>query len=75
MSTRDTSGPAFPMIRDMRNSPDWDHEEGMTLRQYTAIEAMAALLMHRRPIDLEDIKSIARLSYAMADAMLAEGAK
>lgn len=34
-------GPAFPMIRDTRYSPDWDHEPGMTLRDYFIAHAPA----------------------------------
>ncbi len=34
-----TGGPAFPMIRDMRHSPDWDHEPGMNLRDWFATHA------------------------------------
>lgn len=41
MST-DTGGPAFPSMRDMRHNPDFDHEEGMTLRDYFAAHASDA---------------------------------
>ncbi len=62
-------GPAFPMIRDMRYSPDWDHEAGMTLRDYFAAKAMAAMTGGTWP-DGADMFEIARRSYAMADSML-----
>lgn len=41
MSTINDSGPAFPSNRDMRHNPDWDHEPGMSLRDYMAIHASA----------------------------------
>lgn len=41
MSKIDEGGPAFPSNRDMRNSPDWDYEQGMSLRDYFAAHAPA----------------------------------
>ena len=38
MSNFENSGPAFPSNRDMRYEQDFDHEAGMTLRQYAAIK-------------------------------------
>ena len=82
MSIKDNGGPAFPMIRDMRHNPDWDHEEGMTLRDYFAAKAMqimwdayhegyCGLTNHDTPSN--DV--IAEGAYQLADAMLAERAK
>ena len=82
MKTKDNGGPAFPMIRDMRHNPDWDHEEGMTLRDYFAAKAMqimwdayhegyCGLTNHDTPSN--DV--IAEGAYQLADAMLAERAK
>ncbi len=34
--------PAFPSNRDMRHSPDWDYEAGMTLRDYFMAHAPAS---------------------------------
>ena len=61
--------PAFPMIRDMRYNPDWDHEEGMTLRDYFAAKAMQAYLntVHAEKVT---VHTLAECSYDMADAML-----
>lgn len=42
MSKLNTGGPAFPMIRDIRHNADWDHEEGMTLRDYFMAHAPEA---------------------------------
>lgn len=39
MSNINDGGPAFPSNRDMRHNPDWDHEPGMTMRDYMAIHA------------------------------------
>ena len=33
-----TKIPAFPSRRDITHSPNWETEEGMTLRQYAAIK-------------------------------------
>ena len=38
MSNFENSGPAFPSNRDMRYEQEFDHEGGMTLRQYAAIK-------------------------------------
>ncbi len=71
-AAKSTGGPAFPSNRDMRNSPDWDYEPGMTLRDYFAAQAMHALLT----IDgTTYFKNRAAAAYAMADAMLEEGQK
>mgnify|MGYP000918086892 FL=1 len=87
MSIKDNGGPAFPMIRDMRNNPDWDHEAGMTLRDYFAAKAMQAIITKLPVVDREGefgapvedkIKynaDIANSAYWIADAMLEERAK
>lgn len=74
MTTKDDGGPAFPSNRDMRHSPDWDYEPGMTLRDYFAAKAMAALIvtpMSDWPSDTESGEYITRTAYELADAMLA----
>ena len=38
MSKVNDGGPAFPSNRDMRYEQEFDHEGGMTLRQYAAIK-------------------------------------
>ena len=38
MSKIEDGGPAFPSNRDMRYEQEFDHEGGMTLRQYAAIK-------------------------------------
>lgn len=63
----DNGGPAFPMIRDMRNIPDWDHEPGMTLRDYFAAKAMQGMLTRPGSID---VNQDAEFAYKLADAML-----
>ena len=75
----DDGGPAFPV-----NSNDvWNGvspSPGMTLRDYFAAAAMQGWLStfagSRHPVVIEGGKeSCAKLSYAMADAMLSERAK
>lgn len=34
-------GDAFPMVRDMTNSPNWDYHPGMSLRDYFAGMALS----------------------------------
>ena len=38
MDKIEDGGPAFPSNRDMRYEQEFDHEGGMTLRQYAAIK-------------------------------------
>jgi len=63
---KDTGGPAFP-------SPRWEGwgspQEGMTLRDYFAAEAMQSLLLDGN-YDFSDRNLIAQKAYAFADAML-----
>ena len=68
---KDTSGPAFPFQRDIRYSPDFNCEPGMTLRQWYAGLAMQALLTNSIEA-MAEIPTIKQVAYAMADAMLAE---
>ena len=67
--TNETGGPAFPMIRDMRHRPDWDHEEGMTMRDYFAAKAMQGLLAADTDWTMP-VETVAALAYEQADAML-----
>jgi hypothetical protein len=59
---------AFPQ----NESIEFDYTKGMTLRDYYAAKAMQANLSIPRLITLEEnhIKSIAKTSYQIADAML-----
>lgn len=56
-------------MRDMRHNPDFDHEEGMTLRDYFAAKAMMAYLTHEQGATAPE-SMIAGAAYAVADAML-----
>ncbi len=62
-------GPAFPSMRDMRHNPDFDHEEGMTLRDYFAAKAMQSYLTHLQGAEMLEIQ-LAERAYSIADAML-----
>jgi hypothetical protein len=66
MIERETGGPAFPTTSLVNN--------GMTLRDYFASKCIGSLCAEiwPRPSDFEQI---AKLSYGMADAMIAERAK
>lgn len=71
---KDTGGPAFPVVRDIRHYPNFDTEFGATLRDFFAAKAMEGFLV----CDVKyasDAEMIARDAYTMADAMLKERAK
>jgi hypothetical protein len=69
MNTKDDGGPAFPAMHyDL--SP---HEHGLSVRDYFAAKAMAALIVAHAAEG--DSKGFARYAYGMADAMIKERAK
>jgi len=66
MTEQNTGGFAFP-------APHFDlsdHEHGMTLRDYFAAKAMQGMFSSEIWPQEKDMPYMARLSYAMADAML-----
>jgi hypothetical protein len=63
--TKETGGPAFPSMRDMRHNPDFDHEEGMTLRDYFAAKALHYCLKN-----CFTGEGAVKDAYEVADAML-----
>ena len=72
-------GPAFPVVKQVNANGDvvqWE-APGMSLRQHFAGLAMAALLGREDTIangaEAQMFRELARLSYAQADAMIAEG--
>lgn len=75
MNTQDDGGPAFPYVR----SDDWeDADPGMSLLDYFAAKAMAAIVSQigtGTGTDLEQQEqrqAVAKNSYDMAEIMLAE---
>lgn len=69
-------GPAFPneLIRNMTSG--YLLKGGMTLRDYFAAKAMAALVMDGLKRDgSATVPNVAKDAYRMADAMLAEREK
>jgi hypothetical protein len=75
MATLETGGPAFPTTKPLEG---WgDPNQGMTLRDYFAAQAMAGLLAGldrdaRRFIqrEAEPASAMAKACYTMSDAML-----
>ena len=72
--SKNTGGPAFPTENEHQSGPSTMHYEGMTLRDWFAGQALAGILTdtsydHGKP------EIIAKRSYQMADAMLAERSK
>ena len=72
-------GPAFPcQPLDAQGNPCNAAQDGMSLRQHFAGLAMAALLGREDTIangaEAVMFRELARLAYAQADAMIADGA-
>ena len=63
MNELNTGGPAFPLVREWAAGP-WEHEAGMTLRDYFAAKAI-----NRIGKDT-NYENLAKHAYAIADAML-----
>jgi len=58
---------AFPTVFPK----DWDSfEDGMTLRDYFAGQALTGLLAGRQPNNAYPLEYLAETSYATADAMI-----
>ena len=80
MSTANDGGRAFPepFLPDGFDGLRLNIHPGMSLRQHFAGLAMAALLGREDTIangaEARMFRELARLSYAQADAMIAEGA-
>jgi len=77
-----TGGPAFPVNTDILSLPDPKAVMGMTLRDYFAAKAMAAIIMNpetqRELIGMDRDQGmlvISKVAYMQADAMLRERAK
>lgn len=78
---KNDGGPAFPIPHSSEPGA-YEAHPGMTLRDYTAIQALAGLLASSDmtvPANAETfeaiVKHFAEVSYAYADAMLAARAK
>lgn len=73
MTTKDTGGPAFPTYESNRDGHIYCTGAGLDLRDYFAAKAMQANMEMLSNVSLPDWNAeIARLSYLVADAMLAE---
>jgi hypothetical protein len=66
---KDTGGPAFPSLHDVRYQPHFHIEEGMTLLDWFAGMAMQGLLASTKT---NDALVIAKDAYIIANAMLAQ---
>jgi hypothetical protein len=81
MDEKNNGGPAFPEQLAVTPTGDtYSGHEGMTLRDYFAAQALPGFLStcEREPggaTSSLDASAIARASYELADAMLAERAK
>lgn len=79
---KNDGGPAFPAESHFSDGTLNAFNEGMTLRDYFAAKAMTTAMSipwvdvgYKPSIGLNNMEHVARLSYQMADAMLAERAK
>ena len=77
-NTNINGGPAFPASY-YTDDGEFAKRDGMTLRDYFAAKAMQAWLStfteSRHPAENGGASDVAKASYAIADAMLAERAK
>jgi hypothetical protein len=63
--------PAFPKPKLMQQAVSFDHEDGMTLRDYFAAKAMQGMVANSSySINDWSKRDIAIQSYEMADAMM-----
>jgi len=73
---KETGGPAFPFSSLEPEGPAvYKDNEGMTLRDYFAAKAMAALFDSDAGHNAMECQMIAEEAYAMADEMLKEREK
>ena len=77
MTTKDTSGPAFPV--PIAGTIDWGLQYsdvgGLTKREWFAGMALASAPQYKMDGQVETIEGMAAYAYQMADAMLKEGGK
>ena len=67
--TKDTGGPAFPCVHELSET------KGMTLRDYFAAQALAAIIQADGAQFFASNGAHAMIAYEHADAMLAERSK
>lgn len=67
MTTKDDSGPAFPINVKERNGQHYATKLGMSLRDYFAGQAMVGFGAAGTTLDCDEV---ARRCYVLADAML-----
>jgi hypothetical protein len=73
---RKDGGPAFPSEGEGHGDPKY-HSPGMSLRDWFAGQAIGSALACMNPITIEPDANakLARMAYALADAMLSERQK
>ncbi|OMS46507.1 hypothetical protein [Burkholderia pseudomallei] len=69
-STTYDGGPAFPTSEMFVDSLPIEAQPGMSLRDYFAAKAMRPLTLSMKSAREEEMRSMAREAYAIADAML-----
>ena len=71
MSKTDTGGPAFARPSSPAHEYGFHkHQDGMTLRDYFAAKAMNGMCFGAPIPQKNELETIAKRSYEMADAML-----
>lgn len=71
MNRYNTGGPVFPVSHDMALVAGLQNAYGMTLRDYFAAKAMQSAFSEGNfTFTLEDYRHLAKVAYAIADAML-----
>lgn len=78
MADKETGGPAFPNVPDGAGDKWQSWDMGMTLRDYFAAKAMAALILRYDSVNIDKegvAEEIANSANKLADAMLAARSK
>ena len=81
MSEKNTGGPAYPLEKEIVGHhcrPQYRYEEGMTLRDYFAGQALSGLTSATNENGEwmgDSMSGVAHEAYAIADAMLKERSK
>ena len=69
----DNGGPAFPTIGNIAHNSDWLSDDGMTLRDWFAGQALAYSMDVATEVgrDADPAALCASIAYGIADAMIA----
>lgn len=67
--SQNNGGPAFSSGRRFEIGEGWQHEDGMSLRDYFAAKAMQAIISTNPKVHVTEVS---RIAFLAADAMIME---